>query len=282
MPREKKHSFTLVELLAVIAIIAILIALLLPAINKTREAAKRTKCMSNLRQIGLALTNYSTLYYSIPIWAEYDDHWDLEPGQTEEENWGVESTNKIWENGAGFRKPCNQNDAKIVGLGMLYTYLDEIMGVVYCPSERILKRDAMLSEHTAQEENLAESARRLDVFRENFGKSCNRGGKDVFSSYIYRGRDSGKQWIFEDVSKLALVMDYNVRLDHYQSEKSGIVSQNHKGAVVHILYGNCSVLAISGHYFSLEFVYKVKMNDKEWVNKDAVWISADRFIKLPR
>ncbi len=114
---SEKSAFTLVELLVVVAIIAILMAILLPALNFAREKARMARCMSNLRQAGQALQMYFNTWDAYPYWAWL-------PGGDHENPWE--------ENLLGDKKYRDYRD--ILGFEGIQTYVDD-RDVFMCPSD---------------------------------------------------------------------------------------------------------------------------------------------------
>jgi prepilin-type N-terminal cleavage/methylation domain-containing protein/prepilin-type processing-associated H-X9-DG protein len=134
MNTKRLRGFTLIELLVVISIIAVLIALLLPAVQSAREAARRIQCVNNLKQIGLGMHNYHTAYNSFPLsntaaWSYgYDSNWGA---------WSAHALLLGYMEGQPIYNSCNFNWVTWFAQGWYInlTVTNTVLNVFVCPSD---------------------------------------------------------------------------------------------------------------------------------------------------
>jgi prepilin-type N-terminal cleavage/methylation domain-containing protein len=144
---RKRLGFTLIELLVVIAIIAVLIALLLPAVQQAREAARRTQCKNNLKQLGLAMHNYHDTFKVFPAmyvntyksddWRSYSTHVMILPFIEQQPLSNVIQTmisaGKMTNDDGG-----GGNDAQTTVVSGTQTLDQTSLPVFLCPSDRTI------------------------------------------------------------------------------------------------------------------------------------------------
>ena len=139
MPIKSRRGFTLIELLVVIAIIAVLIALLLPAVQAAREAARRSQCINNLKQIGLGMHNYHSSINTFPYVGARQPVNGPTSGQQSWSNWSAQAMLLGYMEQSTLSNLCNFNWAPEWANNVSYltnstAYLTKV-NVFLCPSD---------------------------------------------------------------------------------------------------------------------------------------------------
>ena len=155
---KKERGFTLIELLVVIAIIGVLIALLLPAVQAAREAARRSQCTNNLKQLGLGLHNYHSAQNCFPPGTEYGPsnaaaNNVCQSGGADWSSWGpnammlpyLEQQPLFAASNFNFSPACGD-----YGYTVNSTVYDRVLGVFLCPSDPLMGKSNTCSYFCSQ------------------------------------------------------------------------------------------------------------------------------------
>lgn len=136
---SRQQGFTLIELLVVIAIIAVLIALLLPAVQQAREAARRSQCKNNMKQIGLALHNYHDTFNAFPVslYGGYGDTAGVGGWTQTSKSWGWPVRVLPYLDQAPLYNLVNPGVNTIAASGQIAT----VVPVFNCPSDPVGNRE---------------------------------------------------------------------------------------------------------------------------------------------
>jgi len=181
---RSKPAFTLVELLVVIGIISVLIAILLPALNKARQQARLVQCMSNLHQIGVGVQMYASDWHG--IWPRYYN-WSSDP--TTFDN-GKFSHYVLWQ-GVGQNGTTQAPSLGWQGLGRTYPYLKD-KRVFFCPNDEELQNSFLKYDFNTFALWQPGSAPKLPSNKTNvYGSYCIRGWNQPTSPTDKAGNKSG-------------------------------------------------------------------------------------------
>lgn len=231
---RSKQGFTLVELLAVMAIISILAALLLPAVNRARAEARIVQCKSNLRQIGMALLNYSS----------YFDGWmPVEGDSYDSTNQGQIATEKIWDGITVYSDP-NFTQLHYRGLGILTILENKFLGqidVLFCPdtgSINVGQELSYIQHRTIDKESSCsyiyrqlDGRRSADAFNGRLGSLGRNVGRDGVSDYSVDPAS-----LDDDGPVKAIAADRNYLGYRHLAVTNGATKVNHRGKTINILF----------------------------------------------
>ncbi len=226
----KRTAFTLVELLVVVAIIALLISILVPTLGQARASAKLRVCASNLRQIGVGITNYANMFNGVipgyPARVSNDVAYN---------DFGVPNkdvaTNQIWSGDPGKRPSASNIVHQRVGLGVLLDIKSASPELFFCPADPL--------------HDQAEEIRKLTQMTESDRDN------PIYSSYLYRQHDmiQGKALLGDLGDNKAArpngaITEVRVEALAMDMQTSGFGANEHfqhEGTKVNILYQDTSV-----------------------------------------